>query len=119
MLSELWPTFGLSLTTPRVTLRLPNELELEVLAHLAAAGVHGADERPFLTPWAEGEPRDRALFVLQEHWYQLSSWTPEDWRLGLGIFDGAGQPLGVATLRARNFRVTREVTTSSWPGLAY
>ena len=119
MLADLWPTFGLSLSTPRLILRLPPAVELEELARLAADGVHGPDERPFLTPWAEGTSEERALFVLREHWSQLSSWTPENWRLGLGVFLRTGQPLGVATLRARSFRVNREVTTSSWLGLAH
>lgn len=119
MLANMWPTFGLTLSTSRLVLRLPSDAELAALACLAAKGVHGPDERPFLTPWAEGTPEERARFVLREHWYQLSSWTPEDWRLGLGVFLSTGQPLGVATLRARDFRVNREVTTSSWLGLAH
>ena len=119
MLADLWPTFGLVLSTPRLVLRLPSDTELEELARLAANGVHGPDERPFLTPWAEGTSEERALFVLREHWSQLSSWTPENWRLGLGVFLRTGQPLGVATLRARSFRVNREVTTSSWLGLPH
>ena len=119
MLAGLWPTFGLTLSTSRLVLRLPSDAELNELASLAAHGVHGPDERPFLTPWAEGTPEERARFVLREHWFQLSSWTPENWRLGLGVFLRTGQPLGVATLRARDFRVSREVTTSSWLGLAH
>jgi RimJ/RimL family protein N-acetyltransferase len=119
MLAGLWPTFGLTLSTSRLVLRLLSDAELNELASLAAHGVHGPDERPFLTPWAEGTPEERARFVLREHWFQLSSWTSENWRLGLGVFLRAGQPLGVATLRARDFRVSREVTTSSWLGLAH
>jgi RimJ/RimL family protein N-acetyltransferase len=119
MLADLWPTFGLILSTPRLVLRLPTDAELEELARLAADGVHGPDERPFLTPWAEGTPEERARFVLREHWFQLSSWRPEDWQLGFGVFLGTGRPLGVTTLRARDFRVNREVTTWSWLGLAH
>ncbi len=119
MLADLWPTFGLSLTTPRLVLRLPSDAELEALARLAATGVHGPADRPFLTPWAEGTPEERARFVLRGHWSRLSSWTPENWQLGLGVFLHTGQPLGIATLRARDFRVNREVTTSSWLGLAH
>jgi RimJ/RimL family protein N-acetyltransferase len=104
VLLELWPTFGLTLSTSRLVLRLPSEAELE---------------RPFLTPWAEGTPDERARFVLCEHWSQLSSWTPESWALGMGVFLHTGRPLGVATLRARDFRVKREVATSSWLGLEH
>jgi RimJ/RimL family protein N-acetyltransferase len=38
--------------------------------------------------------------------------------LGLGVFRH-GDPLGVVTLRARDFRIVREVTTSAWLGLEH
>ena len=75
-------------------------------------------ERPFLTPWTAGDPQDRARFVLQEHWSQLGTWSASAWRLGLGVFLGE-QPLGIVTLRAQDFPVVREVTTSSWLGLRH
>ena len=63
-------------------------------------------------------PQDRARFVLQEHWRQLGAWSASAWRLGLGVFLDE-QPLGIVTLRARDFPVVREVTTSSWLGLEH
>jgi hypothetical protein len=39
------------------------------------------------------------------------------WHLGLVAFHEA-EPVGEFTLRARDFPVVREVTTSSWLGLA-
>ncbi|MGZ4444594.1 MAG: hypothetical protein ACXVXC_15635 [Nocardioidaceae bacterium] len=42
-----------------------------------------------------------------------------NWRLGLGVFAPDGEPLGMVTLRARDFPVVREVTTSSWLGLRH
>jgi RimJ/RimL family protein N-acetyltransferase len=56
--------------------------------------------------------------VLQQHWSGLGSWHVNGWRLGLGVYLG-GRPLGVITLRAKNFPVLREVTTSSWLGLPH
>ena len=118
MLADLWPRFGLSVRTPRLELRLPRDRELAVLGGLARRGVHAPGERPFLTPWTAGEPQDRARFVLQEHWRQLGAWSAGAWRLGLGVFLD-GQPLGIVTLRARDFPVVREVTTASWLGLEH
>lgn len=115
MLTSLWPPFGIVLRTPDLVLRLPVEVELARLAEVAAAGVHGQGERPFLTPWTEGAPQERALSVAQGHWWRLGSWTADDWALGLAVFR-AGDPIGMATLRARDFRVRREVATSSWLG---
>lgn len=115
MLSDLWPQYGLTIVTPRLQLRLPREEELAKLAYLAGNGVHRPDERPFLTPWTEGSPEDRARFVLQSHWSQLGDWSVAAWRLGFGVFRD-GDPLGVVTLRARDFPIVREVTTSAWLG---
>ena len=116
MLANLWPLFSLTVQTSRLDLRLPRDEEVAELASLAGRGVHDPGERPFLTPWTAGEPQDRARCVLQEHWGQLGTWSTRAWRLGLGVFL-EGQPLGVMSLRARDFPIVREVTTSSWLGL--
>ncbi|SIN41506.1 GNAT family N-acetyltransferase [Micromonospora cremea] len=116
MLADLWPQYNLIISTPRLELRLPRDEELAALAQLAGDGVHRMDERPFLTPWTDGGPGDRARFVLQEHWGQLAGWSVARWRLGLGVFHH-GHPLGVVTLRAHDFPVIREVTTSAWLGI--
>jgi len=118
MLDDAWPLFRLTIGTPRLRLRLPRDEEIAALSRLASEGVHAPHERPFLTPWTEGSPEDRARFVLQQHWTELGAWDTQGWRLGLGVFLGE-QPLGIVTLRARNFRVVREVTTSSWLGLPH
>jgi RimJ/RimL family protein N-acetyltransferase len=86
---------------------------------LAAAGIHKPEERPFLTPWTEGGPDERARIVLQGHWDDLASWTPDDWALGLAIFASKDDPIGMVTLVARDFRIVREVITRSWLGLAH
>jgi RimJ/RimL family protein N-acetyltransferase len=118
VLSDLWPLYRLVLTTPRLELRLPREDEIAELAELAGRGVHPPDEQPFLTPWTEGSPTDRARAVLRGHWHQLAAWQPDSWELGLGVFRD-GVPLGVVALRAAAFPVVREVVTSSWLGLAH
>lgn len=118
VLADLWPQYGLTIFTPRLELRLPREEELAALANLAGKGVHRADERPFLTPWTDGGPEDRARSVLQEHWSKLAGWSVAAWRLGFGVFHH-GQPLGVVTLRASDFLVVREVITSAWLGIEY
>lgn len=116
VLADLWPLYGLTIVTPRLHLRLPHEDELATLARLAADGVHRPDERPFLTPWTDGSPEDRARSVLQGHWDQLAEWSAAAWSLGLAVLHD-GKPLGKVTLRARDFSVVREVTTSSWLGI--
>ena len=116
VLVDLWPQFGLIIMTPRLELRLPREEEIVALAEVAARGVHRPDERPFLTPWTDGTPQERARIVLRDHWDQLAGWSIDSWSLGFGVFR-QGEPLGAVTLRARDFVVVREVATSSWLGL--
>ena len=119
MLANLWPTYGLRIRTTRLCLRLPDLEELAALADLAGRGVHGPGERPFLTPWTEGTATDRAIFVLREHWSALHNWRATDWQLGLGVFRDNDEPLGMMTMRGRDFRILREVSTSSWLGLEH
>lgn len=116
VLVDLWPTYALRIRTPRLTLRIPDDREVAALAQVAAAGVHAPGERPFLTPWTEGTPQERATAVLQSHWRRLAGWEPTGWALGLGVFVSEA-PIGLVTLRARHYRIAREVTTSSWLGL--
>jgi RimJ/RimL family protein N-acetyltransferase len=118
VLIDLWPQYGLTIATNRLELRLPREEELAALAELAGKGVHHADERPFLTPWTDGSPTERARTVLRGHWWALSSWSTSDWELALGVFAG-DEPIGMVALRARDFPVVREVATWSWLGLAH
>lgn len=119
MLHVLWPVFALRLVTPHLELRLPTDDEIAALARLAGQGVHEPSERPFLTPWTEGGADATAEAVLRGHWSRLAQWSPQDWSLGLGVFGRGGEPLGLVTLRAGAFAVIREVTTSSWLGLAH
>lgn len=116
MLADHWPLMALELVTPRLRLRPPNDDELAAIAEVAAAGVHRPGEQPFLTPWTQLPPRQRALHVIQEHWASRGSWTVEAWSLELGVFH-EGRPIGMVSLRAREFTVLREVKTSSWLGL--
>ncbi|TCO28172.1 RimJ/RimL family protein N-acetyltransferase [Kribbella steppae] len=118
MLTDHWPLRRLRLTTERLVLRLPDEEELAALADVAASGVHKPGERPFLTPWTDLPPAERARSVLQGHWSSLASWTPQDWELQLGVFRD-GTPLGIVALRAQDFAVLREVKTWSWLGLPH
>jgi len=47
----------------------------------------------------------------------LAEWSAESWSLGLGVFAASDAPLGMVTVRARDFAVVREEATSSWLGL--
>ncbi|WP_078911517.1 GNAT family N-acetyltransferase [Streptomyces sp. NRRL WC-3742] len=115
MLIDHWPLLGLRLTTPRLELRLPGDEELAALADLAAQGVHEPDRMPFLVPWTDLPPAERAQSVVRHHWLRRGNWSPRDWALNLTVFE-EGRVVGLQTLAAREFGVLREVETASWLG---
>jgi len=118
MLADHWPLMALELVTPRLRLRPPNDEELAAIAEVAVTGVHRPGEQPFLTPWTHLPPREMALHVIQDHWASRGGWTVESWALELGVFR-EGRPIGMVSLRAREFTVLREVRTGSWLGLDF
>lgn len=85
---------------------------------MAAGGIHPPGERPFLTPWTHLPPQERALYVTQQHWLTRGGWRPEAWSLELGVFRGS-QPIGMVSLRGRDFSILHEVKTGSWLGLDF
>ncbi|MFJ8045175.1 GNAT family N-acetyltransferase [Kitasatospora sp. NPDC096147] len=118
MLIDHWPLSGLRLRTPRLELRLPSDDQLAALADVAAAGVHEPDRMPFLVPWTDLPPAERARSVVQYHWLRRGDWTPEDWSLTLAVLED-GRVVGQQALYAREFATLREVRTSSWLGTAH
>lgn len=118
MLTDHWPLTGLRVNTPRLELRLPSEEELGELADLAAEGIHAADRMPFLVPWTDLPPAERARSVVQHHWLRLGDWAPDNWALNLCVFEG-GRVVGLQALAARDFAVLRQVSTASWLGLRH
>ncbi|MER7555711.1 GNAT family N-acetyltransferase [Nocardioides sp. NPDC126508] len=116
--TEVWPLFGLRIRTPRLELRLPTDDELARLAQVAADGVHEPGDRPFLTPWAERSPLERARHVVQGAWAGRGGWRPAAWSLNLTVFVDA-DPIGVVWLSATEFAERREVSTASWLGLPH
>jgi RimJ/RimL family protein N-acetyltransferase len=113
-----WPLYGLRLRTPRLELRLPRLAELDALAQLATEGVHDPSWTPFLVPWTDLPPAERARSVMQHHWRTLAEWTPQDWTLELAVFRG-GDPVGIQGVSGRDFAIVGEVSSGSWLGLRY
>jgi RimJ/RimL family protein N-acetyltransferase len=117
-LATAYPPFGLRVTCGDLELRLPDDDALLRLADVAVAGVHPAERRPFLVPWTVGEPEDLRRGVLRYHWSARGRTAPESWALELAVFRD-GEPIGVQSVGATDFPVTRSAGTGSWLGLAY
>lgn len=114
-LQDLWPIAGLVVRTPRLELRWPRDDDLVALTGLAAGGIHGPDEMPFMTPWSRGSDLEVRRRVLQWHWLQRGRWTPESWNWN-PVVVVAGQVVGTQGMFADNFAERRTVKTGSWLG---
>lgn len=118
VLTDLLPQFGLVLRTPRLELRLPTQERLVELGQLAADGVHDPAEMPFLVPWTDVSPVERARATMRYRWRTWGSWTPHDWTLDFVVLlDGV--VVGTQDMTGRDFATLREVATGSWLGRKY
>lgn len=83
------------------------------LADLAAHGVHGDDEMPFLQPWTRTPPERFHLQYLQHHWGVRSRFAPGAWDLDLAVRHD-GELVGSQGVTTRDFLATRIGETGSW-----
>ncbi|CAL9478853.1 Putative succinyl-CoA transferase [Nocardiopsis dassonvillei] len=118
MITDRFPVLGLRVRTPRLELRPPALDDLSDLADVAAEGVHDPAEMPFIHPWTDQSPARRALSVIQHNLGLYSRWTPENWHLPLVVVH-EGEVVGLQDMMARDFAITRRVSSGSWLGLAY
>jgi RimJ/RimL family protein N-acetyltransferase len=110
-----WPLSELSLTTPRLRLRLPDLSELDELADVAVDGIHDPAVMPFGEPWTDADPEALGRSVVQFHWKSLSELRFEDWTVPFTVFLN-DRVVGTQGLSGRDFGVTRQVSTGSWLG---
>ncbi|HEY1178345.1 MAG TPA: GNAT family N-acetyltransferase [Phytomonospora sp.] len=114
-LTRHFPLYGLRLTTPRLTLRLPDPTELAALGDVAADGVHDASIMPFNVPWSEAPPAERAHGVVRHHFEMLGRMSAERWAIPFAVFLG-DEVVGMQDIGAREFAITRQVGSGSWLG---
>ena len=115
MITDYFPPLGLRLNTPRLQLRLPSYDDLGELARVAAEGVHDPGTMPFVEPWTDQPPDERALGVVRYNLGRLGEWTPRKWNLNFMVVH-EGTVVGIQDMRAGDFAVTRQVGTGSWLG---
>ncbi|MFC6898125.1 GNAT family N-acetyltransferase [Nonomuraea dietziae] len=109
------PLFDLSIHTPRLELRLPSLAQLDELGDRAAEGIHEEGFMPFLFPWSDVPPAERARRAIRYHFRQWGEWTPESWSAEFAVLLD-GEVVGVQGVFAKDFGITREVNTGSWIG---
>ena len=114
-LRDLWPLYGLRLTTGDLELRYPLEAELPEFADIVERGIHGPDEMPFGIAWTDLPASKRNVESYQWWMGSRGRWSAEDWTLTFGVWEG-GQPRGFQDLRGQAFPMNRTVATGSWIG---
>ena len=112
---DVWPVFGIRITTPLVTLE-PVTPELAfALGDVAAEGIHDPATMPFQFPWTDAEPLELRRSQLQFTCRCIADWRPESWRLAFAVRVD-GELAGVQDIAATDFGVLRQVATGSWLG---
>jgi RimJ/RimL family protein N-acetyltransferase len=112
-----WPLRDLVLRTPRLTLRPDDDDGVYELAELALGGVHPAEEMPFAVPWTDKPSEDLVRETVQYHWATRAVFGAANWRIQF-LVRHQGKVIGEQNLSAREFAITRTVSTGSWLGLA-
>lgn len=116
---QSWPLFGLSITTPRLTMRYVDDETADALTELAVrVGVHRPDFMPFSTPWTRQESPVLEREGLKHYWRNRVILSPEKWTVPFAIYDD-GELVGVQDVGAEKFAITRSVSTGSWIGLPF
>jgi len=97
---------------------MPTDPDLFALAATARGGVYGPGEMPFLVPWTETPSPDFEYNFFQYHWGLRANWSPDSWRLELGIHVDGGAA-GAQAISADGFHEHSTISTGSWLGRAY
>ncbi len=112
--ARLWPLFGLSVHTPRLTLRYADDDLGAALMELAAAdGVHDPAEMPFTMPWTRTASPQLEREGLQRYWRGRALTSPDSWTLPFAVHEG-DHLVGQQNLRATDFGTLRSVGSASW-----
>ncbi len=112
-LTDLWPAFGLTLTTPRLQLKAVQDQDIPALFDAALSGIHEPGRSPFSSPWAEVPADELGPNLARWHWTCRSTTTPDNWTLLLGIWH-EGALIGCQDIGAKDFKVLKTVGTGSW-----
>lgn len=119
MVNKIWPVFDLTITTPRLELRLASDDELRGLMAAADESIFAnSATAPFIVNWPLLPSPDREISLYQWNTLTRATWQPQNWTLPLTAFlDGV--PIGAQTMEAKSFGKLRTVETGSWLGAAW
>lgn len=115
MTNSHWPLFDIRIISPRLVLRLPIDDDIPGLINVAKRGIHDPEFMPFQSPWSDRPSPEFERNTFQWHWRGRAEWTPENWRLGLGVFID-DQPIGAQDVAGKDFSKLKTVVSGSWLG---
>jgi RimJ/RimL family protein N-acetyltransferase len=114
-LTDLFPAFGLRITSGPIELRGITDQDLVSLVDLARGGIHEPERMPFLVPWTDATAEELPLRFAQYHWRGRADFAPDGWDLNLAVLH-EGTLVGVQGIGTRHYLVTRSAETGSWLG---
>lgn len=118
MAHPYWPFFDLSIQTPRLELRYPDDELIMRSIDLSLKGIHDPATMPFGMPWTDAESPALERSSLQHHWGNRVSHAPNDWKMNFtALVDG--EVVGQQSVVAINFGKLRQAETGSWLGMAF
>jgi RimJ/RimL family protein N-acetyltransferase len=112
---ELWPLFGLTVHTPRLSMRSVDPDLAYDLADLASGGIHDPGVMPFYMPWTDRPSPELERGVLRYYFRSWAELTPDQWSVPLAVFEG-DELVGMQDFKTHDFAKLRTFTTGSWLG---
>lgn len=113
-LADVWPLFGLSLSSPRLTLRPVRDDDFPALADAARSGIHDPERTPFASPWTDAPAEEIPANAARWIWECRSRTAPGSWVVQFGVFAHDGALLGLQDVGTKAFADTATVETGSW-----
>lgn len=117
-LSAVWPFYGLTLTTPRLELKLPTDTDLIDLGSILRGGIQRPGGAPFQAPWMYEPAPHAERGLLQSFFNTIAHWDANDWDLGFAVFF-EGRPIGIQHITSKSFAATGCFGSGCWLGLPY
>lgn len=112
-LEEIWPLFGLEITTPRLVLRPVRDADLPELVQAALDGVHDPERTPFSIPWTDAAPSELPGNLASFQWSLRNRAHAHNWAIAFAVHY-EGRVVGSQDLSAYDFANRRTVNTGSW-----
>jgi len=112
-LEDIWPLFGLTIETPRLTMSPVRDGDLAELAQAALDGVHDPETMPFGFPWTDAPADELPRNLATYQWSLRGQVSPRAWSIAFAVHHD-GRIIGTQDLNAFDFANRRTVNSGSW-----